>query len=146
MLILIWWMKGSVLTIKFCTMVLILRSISSYNINYCLSWFIVCYTTACRFAISSHQDSSSYQITLFINNQGQFQSSVVVATYESHGQCCSRVVNNSLCHISSLEVYRGREQAIEISHDGLSLTENGAINVRFNDCCITTIQICITYR
>ena len=92
---------------------------------------IASYTTVCRFAISSRQDLSSYQITLFINDQEQFQSSVVVATYEPHGQCCSRVVNNSLCHISSLEVYRGRQQAIQISHDGLSLTEDGAINVCF---------------
>ena len=81
--------------------------------------------------MSPHQDpsNSSYQITLFINDQGQLQSSVVVVTYEPHGQCCSQPVNNTLCHISSLEVYRGREQAIEISHDGFSLTENGTINV-----------------
>ncbi len=81
--------------------------------------------TACRFAISSRQDPSSYQITLFINDHGQFQSSVFVVTNEPH----RKAVNNSLCHISSLEVYRGREQAIEISHDGFSLTENGTINV-----------------
>jgi hypothetical protein len=104
----------------------ILRSISSYvyNIN-CLH--LLCYTTACRFAISSRQDPSSYQITLFVTDQGQFQSSVAVVTYEPHRQAVN--VNNTLCHISSLEVYRGREQAIEISHDGFLLTENGNINV-----------------
>ena len=38
-------------------------------------------------------------------------------------------VNGSICNISSLEVYRGREQAIEINYRGFSLTENGTIKV-----------------
>ena len=38
-------------------------------------------------------------------------------------------VNSSVCHISTLEVYRGREQAIEISHEGFSLSDNGSIEV-----------------
>ena len=46
----------------------------------------------------------------------------------------SQPVNNSFCRISSLEVYRGREQAIEISYDGFSLNDNGTINVRQDLC------------
>ena len=42
----------------------------------------------------------------------------------------SQTVNGSFCTISSLEVYRGREQAIEISHQGFSLSDNGSIEVR----------------
>ena len=38
-------------------------------------------------------------------------------------------VNNSFCDISSLEVYRGREQAIEISHEGFCLSDDGSIEV-----------------
>ena len=38
-------------------------------------------------------------------------------------------VNNSFCHIASLEVFRGWEQAIQISHSGFSLTRNGSIEV-----------------
>ena len=38
-------------------------------------------------------------------------------------------VNCSFCHISSLEVYRGRDRAIEISHQGFSLIDNGSIKV-----------------
>ena len=38
-------------------------------------------------------------------------------------------VNDSSCHIASLEVYRGKEQAIEISHDGFSLGDRGTIEV-----------------
>ena len=41
-----------------------------------------------------------------------------------------QTVNRSYCNISSLEVYRGREQAIEISHQGFSLNDNGSIEVR----------------
>ena len=40
-----------------------------------------------------------------------------------------QLVNSSFCHISSLEVYRGRDQAIEISHEGFSLSGNGSIEV-----------------
>ena len=39
-------------------------------------------------------------------------------------------VNGSLCQIASLEVYRGRNQIIEISRDGLSLSENGMVKVK----------------
>ena len=38
--------------------------------------------------------------------------------------------NNSLCNISSLAVYRGREQSYEISKDGFSLSKSGTIEVR----------------
>ena len=39
-------------------------------------------------------------------------------------------VNNSFCHIASLEVFRGWNQSIMINHDGFSLTVNGSIEVR----------------
>ena len=39
-------------------------------------------------------------------------------------------LNSSTCQISSLEVYRGRQQAIEISHQGFSLSNNGNIQVQ----------------
>ena len=39
-------------------------------------------------------------------------------------------VNSSFCDISSLEVYRGREQAIEISHQGFFINDSGSIEVR----------------
>ena len=49
-----------------------------------------------------------------------------------------QLVNSSLCRISSLEVYRGRQQAIEISYQGFSLTDNGSIKVH-------TVCIICTY-
>ena len=49
-----------------------------------------------------------------------------------------QLVNSSHCSISSLEVYRGREEAIEIGHDGFSLSNNSNIEVtvrKFPSCC-----------
>ena len=62
-------------------------------------------------------------------------------------------VNNSRCHISTLEVYRGRHQAFKISHGGFNLSDNSTIEVtqlyvlffmilkpifKFTDLCRTT--------
>ena len=41
----------------------------------------------------------------------------------------NQMLNSSSCHISSLEVYRGREQAIEISSEGFFLNNNSNIVV-----------------
>ena len=40
-----------------------------------------------------------------------------------------QLVNSSFCHIAGLKVFRGRDQAIEIDHSGLSLSVNGTIEV-----------------
>ena len=54
-------------------------------------------------------------------------------------------VNSSLCTISSLEVYRGRQQTIEISYQGFFLSDRGSIEV-----CLHTIinkyLICYCYN
>ena len=39
-------------------------------------------------------------------------------------------VNSSFCNISNLEVYRGKEQAIEISNQGFFINDSGSIEVR----------------
>ena len=41
-----------------------------------------------------------------------------------------QLVNGSICQISSLEVYRGRDDTTEISNGGLSLSENGTVEVK----------------
>jgi hypothetical protein len=38
-------------------------------------------------------------------------------------------INKSVCDIASLEVYRGREQVIEISHNGFTLSNSGTFEV-----------------
>ena len=50
-----------------------------------------------------------------------------------------QLVNSSFCSISSLEVYRGRRQAIEINHEGFSLNDNGSIEVDDKHTVITII-------
>ena len=44
------------------------------------------------------------------------------------------LADTSFCNISSLEVYRGREQVIEINHQGFFLSENGSIEVKHTLC------------
>ena len=65
-------------------------------------------------------------------------NSTIAQTIDMNNQIANAVVtfrnreeqvNGSICNISSLEVYRGREQAIEIDYRGFSLTENGTIKV-----------------
>ena len=42
----------------------------------------------------------------------------------------NQLVDNSFCHIASLEVFRGWNQSIMINHDGFFLSNNGSIEVR----------------
>ena len=39
------------------------------------------------------------------------------------------LVNTSLCQVVSLNVYRGKENVIEINHSGFTLTDRGTIEV-----------------
>ena len=54
----------------------------------------------------------------------QTVTAAIIVYKDQHKQ-----VNTSFCHIASLEVYRGREQAIEINHEGFSLSDRGTIEV-----------------
>ena len=99
----------------------------------------------CKFTIASAesktpQDSiavnflESQQINntvTLLTATGRNSSSIAVITYKVHQQG----VNS--CHIDSLEVYRGRKKAIEISHDGFSINKDGSIQVM-------PILICMT--
>ena len=46
-----------------------------------------------------------------------------------NGTMAYQIVDNAACNITSLKVYRGRRQVIEISHRGFSLNERGNIGV-----------------
>ena len=77
--------------------------------------------------------------TLTMNNN------VADAVVTLRGTAENTQLNSSTCQISSLEVYRGREQAIEISHQGFSLSDNGNIQVHklllnFNMKCMSNRQ------
>lgn len=70
--------------------------------------------------IQINKDST---IAMTINSTGGIASAVVVFTSSQ------QLVNNSTCHISSLEVYRGFNQAFQISHNGFFLSSNSTIEV-----------------
>ena len=101
--------------------------------------------TDCNFAITTREDivPSIYRSILIIsyqelnnstvstnaitvNSQGTDVADAVVVLKEQQVQINN---NRSFCAISSLEVYRGRDQAIEISHQGFSLGDGGIIEV-----------------
>ena len=69
--------------------------------------------------------NDSVTIGKTINLNSQITTAVVVL------QRAQRQINSPTCHISSLEVYRGREatSAYQIRHDGFSLSTNGTIEV-----------------
>ena len=87
----------------------------------------------CLFAISPQQTPNITKLLLLIENG----SSMAVTSADRIPRANASVVfndtakhvNGSYCNIVSLEVYRGREQAIEISYNGLSLSDTGTIEV-----------------
>ena len=71
------------------------------------------------------QSNTGFDMTVAtFNNMSTESDAAIVVKNNTH-----QSVNGSFCHISSLEVYRGRKQAIEISHDGFSLNDRGPIEV-----------------
>jgi hypothetical protein len=66
------------------------------------------------------------QYSAIVTFDDSFKEYVVTFGFSGTNQ----TVNNNFCNVSSLEVYRGRQQAIEISHQGFSLSDNGSIEVR----------------
>ena len=55
-----------------------------------------------------------------------------------------QIVNRSFCCISGLEVYQGRKQVIEISHQGFSLSNNGNVKVLiglYTSCCRVAVSL-----
>ena len=92
--------------------------------------------TGCNFAITASEEPSAYRLAIYISDlhQAEFITATTpnlqfynltdaVVVYEEEQ------VNSSVCNISSLEVYRGRKKAIEISHNGFSLSERATIEV-----------------
>ena len=91
----------------------------------------------CRFGFVSSEAPSNLTTTLAFRNQSEHifkQLKIVDASLTDAAvaiiNSTHQFVNGSLCQIASLEVYRGRDQIIEISHDGLSLRENGMVKVK----------------
>ena len=91
----------------------------------------------CSFAITTKGEPQNLNIILGIGIYGTSTALTAIGnrianaivTFKDTGQ----PVNNSICQISSLEVYHGREQAIEISHQGFSLSDDCSIEVLVNN-------------
>ena len=94
----------------------------------------------CNFIITAtDKESSIHRLALIINYQNadmitaatsfSFDTSNLTDAVVYH-RPTSQPVKSTFCQIISLEVYRGRNEAIKISHDGFHLNQSGAIEVR----------------
>jgi hypothetical protein len=96
------------------------------SISYIIGCSIAVVPINSTFLIPTTPIDSRYSVITSTLSDKPFSEYVEVFGFDGTDQ----TVNSSYCNISSLEVYRGREQAIEISHQGFSLGDNGSIEVR----------------
>jgi hypothetical protein len=111
------------------------------NARYSTILIIPLSTTECSFVLTPSGEFNTLRLilniiavagsattaqTLAMNSNNVADAVVTLRGTAEHTQ-----LNSSTCQISiaSLEVYRGRQQAIEISHQGFSLSDNGTIQV-----------------
>ena len=85
----------------------------------------------CSFVLTPSEDSSLTRLGLLIVNESSVAMTYTVNNILTAAQV---VVYNSTnkvgnCNITSLEVYRGRRQAIGISYSGFHLNDSGVIMV-----------------
>ena len=95
----------------------------------------------CNFTITATEEESSiHRLALIIDYQNDtemitattpfnFDTSNLTDAVVYH-RSTNRPVNSAFCHITSLEVYRGRNETTKIRHDGFHLNQRGAIEVR----------------
>ena len=96
---------------------------------------IVIIITGCSFSVVPIQSSYLTAIAILGSrtpNVTYLLADSIRTSERFHFNVTDQLVNNSLCHIASLEVYRGREQVINISYNGFSLGDNGTIEVKMN--------------
>ena len=86
----------------------------------------------CSFAIIPTGEPNPLRLTIIIVNETSRLDTIsnngsanAIVILRSTGE----QVNHSVCKISSLKVYRGKDQAFEISHEGFSLGDSGTIEV-----------------
>ena len=79
--------------------------------------------TECSSAITPLNSSGLIAIASISATTVKFEATL-------HFREANQTINSSVCDIASLEVYRGGKQAIRISHQGFTLSENGSIKVR----------------
>jgi hypothetical protein len=95
-----------------------------FNIIGCRVAVVPITSTAVTFLVPTTSIDSQYSAIITLDDS--FKEHVVLFGFNG----TNLTVKSSFCNISSLEVYRGREHAIEINHQGFSLSDNGSIEVR----------------
>ena len=88
----------------------------------------------CKFTIASDEPitlQDRVAVDFLENQQTNNMVTLLTAVGTNSSSIADKVHQQGVnsCHIDSLEVYRGRKKAIEISHDGLSINKNGSIQV-----------------
>ena len=103
-------------------------------------YYVTISHTECSFAITPAGEFSTSRLLLNITMASTATTAQTTSMHNKDDIIVDAVVafksreepvqvNGSVCQISSLEVYRGREEAIEISHQEFSLSDNGTIQV-----------------
>ena len=113
---------------------LISRSKFNYSTNYTGCSFIITPTRQSSFLIPIVVDITDMQYSKIVNAINSTDFNLYAVSFGFN--ITKQPVNSSFCQISSLEVYRGREQAIEISYQGFSLSGSGSIEVSKIHCCM----------
>ena len=104
-----------------------------------LIYFSITTSSDCNFIITTIEEESSIHKLALIINYDTDSEMIVAATQDNSENLTDAIVyhrptgqpvNSAFCHIISLEVYRGRNEATRISHGGFHLNQRGAIEVR----------------
>ena len=75
---------------------------------------------------AQEEDTEYEQFKTYMHCNHQITNAVVVRGNVTHQ---IDLANGSICHIASLEVYRGKRGVTKISHNGFSLSDKGTIEV-----------------
>ena len=103
----------------------------------CLTLYI--FIVDCIFAIAPSGSPMTYELAAFISTPehqvktliGAFTGTIIKDAVVTERRQNQQIMSSiSDCLISSLEVYRGRQQITQISHSGISITHNGSIQVK----------------
>ena len=103
--------------------------------------FSIMASSDCNFSIAATEEESSiHRLALAIDYQNDTEMITAATPFNFdksnltdavvHHRPTGQSVKNAFCRISSLEVYRGRDEAINIRHDGSHLNQRGNIEVR----------------
>ena len=113
----------------------VVSKVNLFFLKYCLSPEL--FITACSAAvIPAGPPSTNLTVIATIGSTNVIGlKGAIEITTKFKFNITDQHLNSSFCHITSLEVYRGRKEAIQISHVGFSLSINGTVDVRQYDRC-----------